>query len=148
GDGPPDPAPYQNKRVVYLDSGSADFSWAEATMYPSNLMIDDDGWSGWDGPYLEKLSAKTPWGGTYFFYRWDGFTNPIWRDYIFIIVHDVCYPPDERRYECELPGNSAQRIDDMIDDGNTTWESGLFSFYEPAADPEEDAYIWGLADVE
>src|SRR3989338_6673064 len=73
---------------------------------------------GWDGPYLEKAIPTHPWGGTYgldCINRGKGAACDI-----SLFFDDRCYPSGVD-LECRVPENTAQKIDQMVDDGNTTY---------------------------
>ena len=78
----------------------------------------DEGTSmpGWDGPYLQKLKGRNPWGGTYFLQARDeiGQTGrEVWLEF-----EDVCYSNKKDLRGCAVKGDSAEKMDSRIDDGN------------------------------
>ncbi|MBU2473565.1 MAG: type II secretion system protein GspG [Candidatus Omnitrophica bacterium] len=138
-----------NEVGVYLDPNTDNLPWPPSgLLHPSNLIEDDNGWSGWDGPYVEKLLAKTPWAGTYFLYRRnDNFLDEPWRYYIYMMFHGACYPTtDPPDFSCGVPDNSAKKIDDTLDDGNVTSGSGMF-FNADTVWPTLHIHFWALAPV-
>ena len=71
-------------------------------------LIADEGFSGWDGPYLERW-PKTPWGHFYFFAGRNTFANhfgPNFATEIYIFVVNFA------------DADKALKIDQAIDDGN------------------------------
>ena len=87
--------------------------WVE--VYNSSLM-EDTGISGWDGPYLDNPNVATPWGNIYAFYIYDANDNGIDLD-LSIILSNHCYPT-AGVYCPPITHKIAQRMDDLIDNGN------------------------------
>ncbi|MDD3297092.1 MAG: prepilin-type N-terminal cleavage/methylation domain-containing protein [Candidatus Omnitrophica bacterium] len=83
------------------------------------LMTDLGNMPGWDGPYMEKLKAKTPWGGIYVLQSYH--CNGASIDYkgwdIWLELEDYCYdnPSDD---SCGVKEKIAKIIDRKIDDGD------------------------------
>ncbi|MBU1112520.1 MAG: prepilin-type N-terminal cleavage/methylation domain-containing protein [Candidatus Omnitrophica bacterium] len=95
--------PESNSYHLYVESDNND------------LAIDYSDWSGWDGPYLEKIKSKHPWGGTYALQSWNagrGSNYDIWLDF-----EDDCYP-NFGTQGCAVPDKTAIKIDQMLDDGD------------------------------
>ncbi|OQX52653.1 MAG: hypothetical protein B5M48_04825 [Candidatus Omnitrophica bacterium 4484_213] len=81
----------------------------------SNLVENVDGWSGWDGPYLEATKGYHPWNGTYFFDTfWNWGRGP--EIELTLEFEDACYP-DGPNGGCPVPYSSARIMDRMMDDG-------------------------------
>ncbi|MCF7907501.1 MAG: prepilin-type N-terminal cleavage/methylation domain-containing protein [Candidatus Omnitrophica bacterium] len=80
---------------VYLDNG---LIWPRTPAgLNSSLFDNDDGVgntiSGWDGPYLDRRSSKSAWGGTYAMYkRYNGFpqTGSSAGD-LTLVITSICY---------------------------------------------------------
>jgi len=141
GHWPADDTP-TGSRVIYLADPSqlpvGIWTGLGVTLHPSNLFQNDDAWLGWDGPYVENLQGEHPWGGCYFLQRWDGLG-----DFLFLNIHSMCYPGDSTysSFPCGTPSSSAEKIDQQIDNGDTSWESGMFFQWNGA---EPDSYFWML----
>lgn len=129
-------------RVIYLFDASFIPAWMTAYACPSNLLADDDGWSGWDGPYIERLVGEHPWGGYYNLQRHSTLNAP-YNDYIFLNINGMCYDDilTSSTYECGVPVSAGRKIDQAIDDNNPDWEEG--NFYRHNVD-EWNTYLWFL----
>ncbi|MCF7894118.1 MAG: prepilin-type N-terminal cleavage/methylation domain-containing protein [Candidatus Omnitrophica bacterium] len=83
-----------------------------------DLIEDNNSYTGWDGPYLEKVKGKTPWKGSYAVCggcSWGVFSNKN----IALEFEDVCYnPADGGNGACPMPSSSRDRIDEKVDDGD------------------------------
>jgi prepilin-type N-terminal cleavage/methylation domain-containing protein len=82
----------------------------------NNLSTNLSNWTGWDGPYVQKIKSRHPWGGWYVFQSWNagkGANYDIWLDF-----EDDCYPRPMGSQGCPVPIESAQKIDKMLDDGD------------------------------
>jgi len=72
---------------------------------------------GWDGPYLEKAIPTHPWGGNYILdcaIRGKGVACDVGLSF-----DDNCYG-SLTDLKCRVPASAAQKIDQTVDDGNTT----------------------------
>lgn len=93
-------------------------------VYESGLMQNDSGAGaplpGWDGPYLEKISARYPWGGTLVLYvaTSDGGGIPACgnttADYAFVLAN-YCYNSLNLTQTCGIPPMAGQRMNQIID---------------------------------
>jgi len=81
---------------------------------PDNLITDDAGWPGWDGPYVEKFSGANAWGGIN---RLERYTAGI-RAVEYKMVQECCASPTATT--CLPPESSLALFDRIIDgaDGN------------------------------
>jgi hypothetical protein len=92
-------------------------------------MTNINNWSGWDGPYLEKVKSADPWNGMYCFQFYDEGRGPA-REFA-IELNRCCYPsvipasPTCISDKCFIPDESAQRFDATFDDGDTS-DGNLF----------------------
>ncbi|MFH1622190.1 MAG: prepilin-type N-terminal cleavage/methylation domain-containing protein [Candidatus Omnitrophota bacterium] len=85
----------------------------------NDLSVNFNNYAGWDGPYIENIKSKHPWGGWYVFQLNNVTQGP--GDDIWVDWEDACYPEDTAtNQECPMPEASAQAIDDKIDDGDLT----------------------------
>ncbi|MBU1113073.1 MAG: prepilin-type N-terminal cleavage/methylation domain-containing protein [Candidatus Omnitrophica bacterium] len=129
-------------RVMALFDASLIPGWMAPYACPSNLLQDDDGWSGWDGPYVEKLVGKNPWGGYYALQRHSLLNSP-YDQYIFLNINGLCYGDllTSTTYDCGIPIGAGRNIDEKIDDNDPTWEKGLFYRHNIE---EWNTYLWFL----
>jgi len=92
-------------------------------------------WDGWDGPYLGSGVGATPWSGTYWFEGWlnfpNGPNNSGTRE-LYINFDDYCF--DGSGSTCGVPFDSAQKIDEMIDDGNLSTGTLMHGLYTAETD--------------
>jgi general secretion pathway protein G len=72
---------------------------------------------GWDGPYLERGFGIHPWGGHYMFEGEDDW-NGNGRHELSAKISCWCYP-DFTDASCCVPIESATKIDQALDDGDT-----------------------------
>ncbi|MBU2266323.1 MAG: prepilin-type N-terminal cleavage/methylation domain-containing protein, partial [Candidatus Omnitrophica bacterium] len=97
-------------RIIYLCDPSQlpVTTWVGfgATMHPSNLFENDNGWAGWNGPYIENLQYRHPWGGVYILQR----TSSLGKESIYMQIHGFCYSGDPNAYDtsCKVPSDAAQ----------------------------------------
>jgi general secretion pathway protein G len=110
-----------------VDTGSLPEAWEYVTneycLTDNGLLTNKNNWTGWDGPYLEKVKSIHPWRGTYCLVLWhSGDSNPS-RE-LFLQFNSGCYPydipglPDNGNYNCGIPEEAARKIDSVLDDGN------------------------------
>lgn len=104
---------------------------------PANdLTTNHSNWPGWDGPYVEKIKGRHPWAGTYWLEDSEIVGRP-WGNQILLAFDNYCYPDGPAN--CPVPLNSAQRLDNMIDNGDL--DSGDF-WRGPGANYTD--YLWTL----
>lgn len=111
----------------YADVGDWPIGWNRDGYYycleDNGLVSNVNSWFGWDGPYLETVKNIHPWAGVYCLEYLDLGRSS--RMELFIEYNRCCYPSHVhanqacRSDDCFVPINSAQRIDDSVDDGNT-----------------------------
>jgi len=98
------------------------------------------GWPAWDGPYLDSVSRRNPWGGEYVIQIWDDQGEGFQAD-LLLYLADECV--GTKANNCEVPQPSATRIDGILDDGNLStgsfkkrinWDTG----------PAYHDYLWAL----
>ena len=89
--------------------------------HPNDLMENDSDWTGWDGPYVEKLRGKGQWGSTDVLVKIDSGIeewNGLWLGF-----YSNCHG-NAASLSCAMPDNAQAKIDNDLDDGNSS--SGKF----------------------
>ncbi|MCF7908553.1 MAG: prepilin-type N-terminal cleavage/methylation domain-containing protein [Candidatus Omnitrophica bacterium] len=83
---------------------------------PSNLLSDESGWTGWDGPYMEQLTGRHRWGGTIMLLYY-----PIpasWANGLGLYRWFPCYGNSANN--CGVSETNLKKIDATVDDGVPT----------------------------
>ncbi len=94
-------------------------SWIRIT--DNGFMTNVKSLSGWDGPYLERVVNAHPWAGIN---GLDCVNRGQGADCdIGLFMDDRCEATGVN-LECAVPHNSAVKIDETVDDGNTSVGSG------------------------
>ncbi|MCF7907871.1 MAG: prepilin-type N-terminal cleavage/methylation domain-containing protein [Candidatus Omnitrophica bacterium] len=105
---------------------------------PSNLMTNASGWFGWEGPYMEKMSALNRWGGTNYL-LYDARTTLSWARGVRYTRYFRCYSPvSPATNTCGMPQKILDKIDEITDDG--VYNSGRHRRYYAAAQKQYYSY--------
>ncbi len=123
--------------AFYADTGDWPVGWNRDgwfyCMEDNGFLTDINSWPGWDGPYLERIKSAHPWAGVYCLeYLQYGQGTAL---ELIIEYNRCCYPSHVQQNQacasddCFVPRKSAQKIDETVDDGNLTLNSGNF-FYQ------------------
>ncbi|MFA7676554.1 MAG: prepilin-type N-terminal cleavage/methylation domain-containing protein [Candidatus Omnitrophota bacterium] len=96
-------------------------SFGPGLVKPDNLVNDDSGWTGWDGPYIERFSGKNAWGGINRIERYDAPT----KDIEYYMLPECCDSPTT--LNC-LPPQASIELFDKIIDGNDGKDKGNFTY--------------------
>ncbi|MBU2044618.1 MAG: type II secretion system protein GspG [Candidatus Omnitrophica bacterium] len=114
---------------LYADTGKwPDTNWGDTRLKDSGLFIDNG--VNWDGPYLEKNPDPHPWGGRYIFESEDEWakspTEPA-NGLTEMLIDFENYCLSGSATGCPVPETSAKRIDEAVDDGNSSWGEFRYS---------------------
>ncbi|MBU1113424.1 MAG: type II secretion system protein GspG [Candidatus Omnitrophica bacterium] len=84
-----------------------------------NALLDDSGVSGWDGPYLENYGTH-PWGGGIGYFCLQD--NAGWENQsgCWLYLDDDKPGTGYANNQAKIPYDSLLRIDELIDDNNTS----------------------------
>lgn len=91
------------------------YACAGSSAWDNGLVTNYDNWSGWKGPYLEKMKGRNPWGGAYCLEYYDVDHNGS-REY-FLEFNTSCYPHGGGK-SCPAPMDSTRKLDKALDDGD------------------------------
>jgi len=116
---------------LYADTGKwivASGTWAPQHFNNhTSILVEDPGssfvgeawwngpFTGWDGPYIEKIKPKSPWEGRYSIESWLDFDSSGGRE-LWLDFEDYCYP-DGPHGPCSMPDQAYDQIEQKIDDG-------------------------------
>jgi general secretion pathway protein G len=84
----------------------------------SDLMRNASGYTGWNGPYMEKFSGAHPWGGVYMFTT-NANLGRLSGGELAVEFENLCFPNGPNS-GCNIPLASQTIIDKTLDDGNIT----------------------------
>ena len=98
---------------------SPDPGWQRNIVLDSDLYMNLNNWPGWDGPYLETRYIGSPWGGRMAMQSTNEGRGP--QQELLIEYDDNCIQLPKL---CPVPLESAQVIDEKMDDGDTSILSG------------------------
>jgi prepilin-type N-terminal cleavage/methylation domain-containing protein len=107
---------------ISLDPDYSNLSFDPDRMRLSSLLTDDDGWPGWDGPYLKNLHGRNPWGGTNLFLK----IVFMEVEGLYLRYYPLCYRSTSDDLACGMPDNVGEKIDQVYDNDDISPWSGNF----------------------